>query len=246
MQQAQSSSPEIGLYLTGERDCGYWPARRACDLVLAPKDPRLAAMYPRALELGFRRSGSLVYRPACPHCSACISVRIPVAKFRPNRSQRRNWQQNADLHLQVRPARQSDEQFALYRRYLASRHAGGGMDAHTPEDFAQFLVTAQFRAHFFELRDGERLLATAVTDVLPDALSSVYTFYAPEAADRGLGTHAILRQIRWAAENGLSHVYLGFWLQNHPKMDYKRRFMPLEGFDGQQWLPFEHFLSELS
>lgn len=246
MQPSPPPSQEIDLYLSREHDCGYWPQRSARNLLLAPGDARLAALYPRALEMGFRRSGELIYRPACQHCHACIPVRIPVADFRPNRSQRRNLAQNAALIMRILPAERSEEQFALYRRYLQSRHAGGGMDAHTPEDFDQFLTGQRFNTRFAEFRQDGQLLAVAVTDVLPDALSSVYTFYAPEAAGRGLGIHAILRQIHWAREAGLAYVYLGFWLHNHPKMDYKRRFTPLQGFDGQQWLPFEHFFPEPS
>lgn len=244
MQPPSPPSQEISLYLSGEQNCGYWPQRSARNLLLAPDDPRLAALYPRALAMGFRRSGNLLYRPACPHCQACVPVRIPVAAFRPSRSQRRNLASNAGISMRIVPAERSQAQFALYRRYLQSRHAGGGMEAHTPEDFDQFLLGDCAHTLFAEFREDGQLLAVAVTDVLPDALSSVYTFYAPEAATRGLGTHAILRQIQWACEAGLSYLYLGFWLHNHPKMDYKRHFRPLQGFDGQRWLPFEHFLPE--
>jgi arginine-tRNA-protein transferase len=171
-------------------------------------------------------------------------VRIPVAEFAPDRSMRKCLRRNADLRMRVCPAERTDEHLALYRRYLASRHRAGGMDDHGANEFDQFLVGSWSRTRFLEFRlpvaDGPgELLAVAVTDVTPDALSAVYTFFDPDHAARGLGTYAILRQLAWAASEGRPHLYLGYWIDGHPKMDYKRRFRPLEAFDGQGWAPFD-------
>jgi arginyl-tRNA--protein-N-Asp/Glu arginylyltransferase len=225
----------IRLFQTVEHACGYWPDRLSRDLIIDPTDPLLPTLFERALAMGFRRSGGHVYRPHCGSCRDCISVRIPVAEFRPGRTQRRCLARNADLEVRMAPARRSDENFALYKRYLDTRHVGGGMDDPAPENFDAFLACQWSPTHFMEFRLAGELLAVAVTDVVPHALSAVYTFYAPEHAARSLGSYAILRQLQWARETGRSHLYLGFWLDGHPKMAYKRGYRPLEFLDGRQW-----------
>ena len=230
---------QIRVFQTAAHPCGYWPGREARDLVLDPQHPALPSLYPGALQMGFRRSGDRVYRPRCEGCRACVAVRVAVAAFRPDRSQRRCAMRNADLRVDEAPARCDDEVFALYRRYLAARHPGGGMDDPAPEDFEAFLVGRWSSTRFLQVRDAhDRLLAVAVTDRTPDALSAVYTFYDPDAARRGLGTFAILGQIDWARRSGRPHLYLGYWIDGHPKMDYKRRFAALERLDGAVWRPF--------
>lgn len=226
---------DLRLFHTGEHPCGYWPDRSARDLVLDPRDPRLPKWYPLALGWGFRRSGDIVYRPHCGNCRACVAVRIPVERFRPDRSQRRCLARNADVQLRVLPAQRTQEQLALYRRYLMARHAGGGMEGHGANEFDQFLIGSWSEGRFLELRAGQRLLAVAVTDVIDTALSAVYTFYDPDEIARGLGTLAILKQLEWARREQRTHLYLGYWIGGHDKMDYKRRFRPLEGFDGRAW-----------
>ena len=235
-------SEDLRLFQTGEHPCGYFPQRQARDLVLDPQDARLAELYPMALGWGFRRSGNLVYRPHCQQCRACVPVRVPAARFAPDRSQRRCLARNASLECRVLPAQRTDEQFALYQNYLAGRHANGGMDDHGPHEFDQFLIGHWPHARFLEIRapggNGGRgkLLAVAVTDVTAVGLSAVYTFFDLEESARSLGTFAILQQIQWARRAALPHLYLGYWIQGHRKMDYKRRYRPLEYFDGRRWL----------
>lgn len=241
--QPHQDSDDLRLFHTGEHACGYWPDRVARDLVLDPRDPRLKSWYPQALGWGFRRSGDIVYRPHCTACRACVPVRIPVDQFEPDRSQRRCLKRNADVEMRVQPAERNEERLALYRRYLSTRHIGGGMDGHGAIEFDQFLIGSWSEGRFLELREHNehgpgRLLAVAVTDVVETALSAVYTFYEPDAVERGLGTLAILKQLEWARRERRSHLYLGYWIAGHPKMDYKRRFRPLEGFDGRDWRPF--------
>ena len=234
---------DLRLFHTGDHPCGYWPERTARDLVLDPRDPRLGQWYPLALGWGFRRSGDIVYRPHCQNCRACVAVRIPVDRFMPDRSQRRCLARNSAVEMRVCPAQRTEEQLALYRRYLGARHSGGGMDSHGAVEFDQFLIGRWSEGRFLELRepDGQghsRLLAVAVTDVTEATLSAVYTFYDPDFAARSLGTLAILKQLEWARREGRSHLYLGYWIEGHPKMDYKRRFKPLERFDGRGWGDF--------
>jgi arginyl-tRNA--protein-N-Asp/Glu arginylyltransferase len=229
-------SEAIRLLQTLPHPCGYFTERVAQNLVIDPSAPHLPRMYAYALARGYRRAGGHVYHPHCPQCRACVPARVPVAKFEPDRSQRRNLKRNADLSLSVMPARYSHEYFVLYRRYLDARHAGGGMDNPDPQDFTRFLYTSWSPTSFLELRapDNE-LLAVAVTDITSTGLSAVYTFYDPAHEARGLGTHAILRQIELARERGLTHLYLGYWIDGHPKMDYKARFRPLELMTAEGW-----------
>ncbi|KRG69813.1 arginyltransferase [Pseudoxanthomonas dokdonensis] len=234
----QQPAEDLRLFHTGEHACGYWPDRQARDLVLDPRDPRLAAFYPQALAWGFRRSGDIVYRPYCGACRACIAVRIAVAEFSPDRSQRRCAASNQRVESRVVMASRTPEHLALYQRYLSMRHPQGGMDDHGASEFDQFLVGSWSQSRFLELREDGRLLAVAVTDVLPDALSAVYTFFDPDLRQRGLGTLAVLRQVQWARRESLAHLYLGYWIRGHRKMDYKRRFRPLQAFDGRGWRAF--------
>jgi len=225
----------IRLFQTAEHACGYYPERLARDLVLDPHDPALPALYGNALAMGFRRSGAHVYRPHCLECSACRPVRIRVADFAPGRAQARCLRRNADLTATLAPARRTDENFALYKRYLGARHPGGGMDRAEPADFDAFLAGPWSPTRFLEFRSGDRLVAVAVIDASEDALSAVYTWFDPAESARSLGTYAILAQVELARREQRAFVYLGFWLEDHPKMHYKRNFRPLEVLEGREW-----------
>lgn len=232
-----AGTEDMRLFHTASHACGYWSDRQARDLVLDPHDPRLGPAYAQALRWGFRRSGDIIYRPQCAGCQACIAVRIPVDAFVPNRSQRRTLARNTEIESRVVAAERNDERLALYRRYLAARHPAGGMDDHGANEFDQFLIGSWNDGRLLELRLHGQLVAVAVTDLTDDALSAVYTFYDPALAARGLGTLAILRQIAWARRERRRHLYLGYWIDGHRKMTYKRNFHPLEGFDGRHWRP---------
>lgn len=232
-------SDVVRLFQTLPHECGYYAGRTAQNLVIDPSAPHLATVYGLALARGFRRAGGHVYHPHCTNCRACVPCRVAVDAFRPDRSQRRCGVRNADLKLRVEPARYSEEYFELYQRYLSGRHPGGGMDAPQHEDFSRFLYTEWSPTHFLEIRRNGRLLGIAVTDICPQGMSAVYTFYDPAETARGLGTFAILAQLEWAAREGLPHLYLGYWIAGHPKMDYKRRFQPLELLVQGSWARFE-------
>lgn len=232
----------LALYLTGEHSCSYLPDRRARTLFVDPTARIDGSTYQVLVDQGFRRSGAHVYRPACRGCAACVPVRIPVADFAANRSQRRNWRRNtADLALIDTPSTFKPSHFSLYRRYLTARHAEGSMaDDASEESYRRFLVERWGGStRFIEMRLDERLVGVAVTDVLDRGLSAVYTFFDPTISDRAPGTFAILAQIEAARRIGVSYLYLGYWLRDSPKMQYKDRFRPIEAWDGQTWRRFE-------
>lgn len=232
----------LALYLTAEHTCSYLEHLRAKTLFVDPSARIDSATYQILIDQGFRRSGSHVYRPACRGCSRCVPVRIPVADFKPDRSQRRNWKTNAaGLVLQDRPASFSQEHFSLYRRYLLLRHPDGSMTDDASEDsYRRFLVEPWGGAtRFIEIRDRERLVGVAVTDVIEQGLSAVYTFFDPDLADRAPGTFAVLAQIEIARRLGLEQLYLGYWIRESRKMAYKERFRPIEAWDGKCWQRFD-------
>lgn len=221
-------SEQVRLFQTLPHSCGYYAERTAQNLVIDPAAPNLDQLYGPALEHGFRRAGGHLYLPHCGTCQACIPCRIDVERFTPDRAQRRCAQRNADLSLAVCAPTYTNERHALYAKYLHQRHPGGGMDDADASDFQRFLTAPWSPTQFLELRLSERLLAVAVTDITAQGLSAVYTFFDPDEAARSLGTYAILCQLELAQQRSLPFVYLGFWIKNHPKMDYKRRFHPLQ------------------
>lgn len=221
-------SERVRLFQTLPHTCGYYAERTAQNLVIDPAAPQLDKLYGPALEHGFRRAGGHLYFPQCPQCQACTPCRIDVEHFRPDRTQRRCLRRNADLSVVECMAGYNAERHTLYQHYLRRRHAGGGMDEADASDFRRFLTAPWSPTLFLEFRRGNRLLGVAVTDVCLTGLSAVYTFFDPDEGARSLGTFAILQQVDLARRRGIPWLYLGFWIEGHPKMDYKRRFRPLE------------------
>ncbi len=228
-------SEVVRLFQTLDHRCGYFPDRLARNLVIDPLAPNLPGVYDHALARGFRRAGGHVYRPHCRGCQACVPCRINIADFRPSRAQKRVAKRNADIQTRWRTARFSPLHFALYQRYIAARHAGGGMDNPQPDDYTRFLLCPWSRTHYLELWLDRVLVAVAVSDSGPQGLSAVYTFFEPDIVDRSLGTYAILCQIEACRKRELGHLYLGYWISGHPKMEYKASFRPLEVLIDGQW-----------
>lgn len=231
-------SDVVRLFQTLPHACGYYAERTAQNLVIDPSSPQLTQLYELGLQRGYRRAGGHVYIPHCTGCRACVACRIPVDAFVAGRAQRRCARRNADIEVRIASAEYTDERFDLYRRYLQWRHPDGGMDDAQPEDFSRFLYTHWSPTRFVEFRADGRLLAVAVSDLCESGLSAVYTYYDPAELERGLGTYAILRQIEIARDHGLPHVYLGFWIAGHAKMDYKIRFRPIEILRNGRWLEY--------
>lgn len=225
----------LSLYITTEQPCGYYADRRTTNLVPDPQIAMHASLYSQMVAYGFRRSGGHVYRPHCPNCQTCIACRIDISRFSLNRSQRRCLQRNTDITTRIRAAEFNNEYFDLYRRYLNQRHSDGSMANPQPQDFSNFLLCNWSQSLFIESRLGDRLIAVAVSDFLPAGPSAVYSFFDPEEARRSLGTFAVLQQIWLARLYRLPHLYLGYWLAGHAKMDYKKNFAGLELFDGEKW-----------
>jgi leucyl-tRNA---protein transferase len=226
---------EIKVFVSLEHPCGYFSDRVARNLVLDPHAHPQGGIYARAMPQGFRRAGGHIYKPYCSACQACVASRIVIADFAPTRAQKRCALRNIDLRISIRAAGIDAETFALYRRYLQSRHPGGGMDQADESDFQSFLFARWSDSQFVEFRLHDRLVAVAVTDFVRGALSAVYTFYDPELRARSLGTYAVLSQIALAKSTCTPYLYLGYWIANHPKMDYKRRFSGTEIFQDGRW-----------
>jgi arginyl-tRNA--protein-N-Asp/Glu arginylyltransferase len=227
------------LYLSQPHECSYLNDRPAATLFVDPHytlDPDRFADFMRQ---GFRRSGDLVYRPHCGRCVSCVSVRVPVNDFVPNRGQRRTWKKNQDLKVTATEALFDPEHFDLFLRYQAKRHPGSGMADADPQKYMRFLVTHHVKTLFYEIRRQQRLLAVAVVDVLPDGLSAVYTFYEPEISSRGLGVYAVMWEIEHAKQLGLPWLYLGYWIKESPKMAYKINYRPLEMYHEGRWVRLE-------
>ena len=227
----------LSLFLTTEHPCGYYAGRRTANLVPDPRVAMQASLYGQLVAHGFRRSGGHVYRPHCAQCRDCIPCRIQVADFKPNRSQSRCLKRNSDLITHIKPASFSDEYFELYAQYINQRHGDSTMANPRPGDFSNFLLCDWSQSLFIESRLDGRLIAVAVSDFLPDGPSAVYSFFYPSENRRGLGTFAVLQQIWLARLYQRPHLYLGYWLKNHPKMHYKKNFSGLELFDGKVWRP---------
>jgi arginine-tRNA-protein transferase len=202
--------------------------------------------------IGFRRSQGVAYRPSCLDCSACVSVRVAAGEFQPNATQRRMIRRHADLEVTACKPWATEEQYALLRRYLKSRHPDGGMVGMDESDFADMIEQSPVRTYVIEYRepakDGRpgRLVGACLTDQQGDGLSMIYSFFEPGDAERpGLGTYIILDHIVRAGKAGLPYVYLGYWVENSRRMAYKARFRPIERLGPHGWYRFEPDQREL-
>ena len=234
-----SNLAQLKFFVTPPHECSYLDDREATTLFVDPAARMDNDLYSALSTLGFRRSGRHVYRPHCEACSACIPVRIPVDRFALRRSQKRIHNRNADLDVRIVDAEFSEERYDLYARYIRERHSDGDMYPPSREQFRSFLLCEWSATRFIEMREGERLLAVAVVDVIRDGLSAIYTFFEPEASKRSLGVYAILWQIDYAARQGWPHVYLGYWIKQCQKMSYKTDYRPLEMYVGERWVGVE-------
>lgn len=231
---------KLQFYVTTAYPCGYLPKKLAQSLIATPQNLVDGVVYSELIQQGFRRSGKFAYRPHCEHCSACISVRLPVTEFTAKRSQQRALKKHADLQVSIVEATYHESHFALYQAYQRQRHPGGN-DAlgDAPDDavqYQQFLCQSNVDSIMVEFRDGQGALKmVSVIDIVLDGLSAVYTFYDPD--DRAsYGTFSILWQIAWARQLGLPYVYLGYWIADSQKMAYKQQFQPQERLIDQAWV----------
>jgi leucyl-tRNA---protein transferase len=237
MTQHSRDTPQF--YLTAPSPCPYLEGQEERKVFTHLVGDRARDLNDLLTHGGFRRSQSIAYRPACETCRACVSVRVVANDFKPSRSMRRNAERNSDMIGEMRTATPTSEQYSVFRAYLDARHRDGGMADMTVLDYAMMIEDSHVDTRLIEYRrrgpdssingrGSGQLLAVALTDVLSDGLSMVYSFFDPEEADRSLGTFMILDHIARALKMGLPYVYLGYWVPGSRKMDYKGRFLPQE------------------
>ena len=246
MTQHSRNTPQF--YLTAPSPCPYLPGQEERKVFTHLVCERAAELNDLLTHGGFRRSQSIAYRPACEHCRACVSVRVVAEDFRPTRSMRRILDRNRDLVGEMRVSVPTAEQYSVFRSYLDARHRDGGMADMTVLDYAIMVEDSHVETRMIEYRRGHRsksgvpgrgngqLLAVALTDVLSDGLSMVYSFFDSDEASRSLGTFMILDHISRAREMRLAYVYLGYWVRGSRKMDYKGRFLPQERLAPEGWV----------
>lgn len=230
------------FYVTAPQPCPYLEGRMERKLFTALQGEQAQRLNDSLSKQGFRRSQNVLYRPSCAECSACLSARIRVADFTPNRTQKKLMRRNAHLRRNATSPWATEDQYQLFRRYLDHRHADGGMADMDIFEFAAMIEETPIRSRVIEYtrpaREGERgrqLAAVSLTDVFDDGLSMVYSFYDPDLAGESLGTYLILDHIDIAREAGLPYVYLGYWVPGSRKMGYKARFNALEIYKGSAW-----------
>ncbi len=214
--------------------CSYLPDQE--EKLLVAVDPRLnnEQSYELLMTQGFRRSGSQVYRPQCVNCNACQSIRIISNEFSPSKSQKRSLKKNQHFTLHI-SNQQKANYYPLYELYINTIHQDGSMFPANKEQYTSFLTNEFTEQLFIELWDGDTLINVAVTDVLPNALSAVYTFYHPDYRSKGLGALSILKQIEVSRTLSKEFLYLGYQIDDCKKMNYKNRFFPHQRLIDNSW-----------
>ena len=236
---AGAIEPKLQAYLTAHYPCSYLPEQLARSQVILPASAIDAQAYGLLAQEGFRRSGELVYRPACEHCQACLPLRVDVSAFRPNRSQSRAWRRWQTLEPKVRPLVFEPEHFALFQRYQARRHPEGSMARDSEDDYRLSMLHSQVGSFLLEYREAGTLRMVSLVDPLPDGWSAVYTFFDPDLPGASLGVYGVLRQIACCREMGLPHLYLGYWIAACRKMNYKAQYQPCQIFSHGRWQPWD-------
>ena len=233
------------FFVTTPSPCPYLPGKTERKVFTELSGPHASELNDALGRIGFRRSQSVAYRPSCQGCQACVSVRVCAGEFKPNGTQRRLLKRHDDLVVSLCQPWTTEEQFALLRRYLLSRHPGGGMADMDELDFADMVEQTPVKTYIVEYRepstDGRpgRLVGACLSDHQGDGLSMIYSFFEPDHSDRpGLGTYVILDHIRRASKARLPYVYLGYWVQGSARMQYKVRFQPIERLDAGGWHRF--------
>jgi arginine-tRNA-protein transferase len=230
--------PVMKFHTTEFYPCSYLPSKLARSQIAVPDDLIDASTYAQLIKTGFRRSGSFVYRPSCEQCEACVPVRVIVDQFSSSRTQRRVWKQHQHLVTAHHKLHYHPDHYRLYRRYQVKRHAHSGMDYDTRDQYCNFLLQSNVDSRLVTFHEHDQLRMISIIDQLPDGLSSVYTFFDPDAPNVSFGTFNILWQIAQCRIKKLPYLYLGYWIGENRKMSYKANFQPLQGFVNGQWQAF--------
>lgn len=226
----------VPLLITTPQPCSYLDDKWAQSIFVDPSFEPDTAIYSQLIALGFRRSGDDVYSPYCAQCSQCVPVRLAVAQFIPSRSQKRCLQKNLLTTAVIKPANFEQAHYDLYLRYQEQRHADGNMVNASADEYINFLGSSWCNTQFVEFYIADELAAVAIVDCLDNALSAVYTFFDQKYSNYSLGVYAVLWQIHYAQKQGLAWLYLGFWIADCKKMNYKNQYQPLQYLIDQQWL----------
>ncbi|HEA16103.1 MULTISPECIES: arginyltransferase [Pseudoalteromonas] len=222
--------------LTQEFDCSYLPNRQEQLLVILDPSCYSTDKFESLLGLGFRRSGNQIYRPHCPICSACSSVRVLAQDFMPSKSQKRKLNK-AKTQFEVKYSTQErPEYYPLYSKYITMRHQDGSMYPPEKEQFQSFLLCSWLKITFIELWHQDTLVAVAVTDCMNSAISAIYTFFDPDFEHYSLGSVMILEQLKFAKEQNKQYVYLGYQIDECDKMKYKTQFLPAQKQLNDEWV----------
>ena len=227
---------KLNFFASTPEACSYLDNRKAVSAFANPHTDMDMSTYNDLIQHGFRRSGGYIYRPHCPSCRECISVRVPVKLHQYSRGELRNMKQNADISVEGIRGKYREEHFELYQKYINTRHGDGSMANPSKSEYHRFLICDWTETVFFEFRLGRKLIAVAATDLMNTGLSAVYTFFDPDYESRSLGHFAILNQIELARSRDLDYLYLGYWIRDCNKMSYKKRYRPLEGYINDQWV----------
>lgn len=226
----------IRLFETVADECPYLEDKKSASIVVDPDYEVDAELFASLSRSGFRRSGEMLYSPKCPSCNSCVSVRIPSKQFKASKSQKRVWRKNSDLNVGLEEVRFEQEHFDMYFRYQQQRHPESTMCDDDVEKYMSFIDSNYARSKFLTFRLKGQLIGISVLDQFDGGLSAVYTFFDPELSSRSLGTYAILYTLELAKAHQIPYVYLGYWIDGSAKMDYKRKFKPLQGYQDRQWL----------
>ena len=226
----------IKLFRTAAHPCSYKEDETAATVFVDPELSITQHLNSRLTELGYRRSGAHLYRPDCEYCRSCISCRLPVAQFKRGKRFQRIWNRNADVRVEECSQLSGDAPYFLYQEYIEKRHSDGDMHPATPEQFDTFIRSNTEGGQYYCFYIEDKLIAVGVSDVLDGGLSAVYTFFDPSFEKRSLGNFVILWQIERARLLKLNHLYLGYWIKNCAKMEYKSTFRPLEMLIEGKWV----------
>ncbi|MET1253899.1 arginyltransferase [Aliikangiella maris] len=227
----------LNFFLTPPHSCPYLQEQTAQTMFLSPEVNSDTLLYSALIEKGFRRSGEHVYRPNCESCNACISVRVPVKQFKPNKIQQRCLKKSSRFSWKIEPAHFNQQHYQLFDKYISIRHRDGDMYPTSTHQYKEFLLTDWLETNYLNFYDlkTQNLIATGVYDQLPDGLSAVYTYFDPDYSKFSLGRLTILKLIEIARQSNLSYVYLGYWIKNSQKMAYKGEYRPLECYINDSW-----------